>query len=116
LAGLFGQGTGKGISVGEPPETLLQQIDQLIDVEGLSAFSKYLHGKIDERLTSSPLSAAEDRLGLRLSPELANGAQLTVELQLQDLKNDFLNIFFFHEGGLPEDSRCISVLIQYYII
>jgi hypothetical protein len=74
LTGLFGQGTGKGVSVGKPPETPLQQINQLINVEGFTAFSKYLNGKIDERLTPSSLSARQDRLGLRLCPELANGA------------------------------------------
>jgi hypothetical protein len=115
LAGFLGQRTGKGISVGETPETLLKQMNELIDVQGFAAFSKYLHGKINERLTSSSLSAREDRFGLRLSPELPNSTQLIVELQLQDLENDFLNIFFFHEEALPGDSGCISVLSQYYI-
>jgi hypothetical protein len=81
LAGFLGQRTGKGISVGETPETLLKEMNELVDVQGFAAFSKYLHGKVNERLTSSSLSAWQDRFGLRLSPELPNSTQLTVELE-----------------------------------
>ena len=80
LACFFCQRTGKGISVGETPKTLLKGLNEVVYVQGFPAFSKYLHGKVNERLTSFSLSAWEDGFGLRLSPELSDGTQLTIEL------------------------------------
>ncbi len=75
---LFCQGTGEGISVGEPPEALLEKLEEIVDVEGLPFISQYLNGQIDERLTSLSVPAGNDGLRFRFSLELANGAQLVV--------------------------------------
>jgi hypothetical protein len=74
------QRTGKGVTVAESAETLLEKLNEFIDVKGLTFFSQYLNGQIDERLTSSPLVSYEDRLGLGLSLELPDSTQLIVEL------------------------------------
>jgi hypothetical protein len=55
-------------------------LNEFIDVKGLTFFSQYLNGKVNERLTSSPLAAYQERLGLGLSLELPDSTQLIVEL------------------------------------
>jgi hypothetical protein len=96
LACFLGQRTGKGVSVAEPPEAFLELLNEFIDMKGPAFFSQYLNGEVNERLTSSPLAAYEDGVGLGLSLELPNSAQLIVELELKDLKQNFFDILFSH--------------------
>jgi hypothetical protein len=99
---LLGQGTGKGIPVGETPETLLEQLNKLIDVEGLAYFSQYLNRQINKGLTPFSLFAWEDGFDLGPSLELADSTQLAIKLKLKDLQKDFLNIVFVHGMVLPK--------------
>jgi hypothetical protein len=111
---LLGQGTGKGVAVGEAPEALLEQLEQLIDVEGFPFFSQYLDREVNKRLTSFPLSACQDRFDFRLSLELPNRPQLVIKLKLKDLQKDFLDILFVHERILPTGQEMRTTLARYY--
>jgi hypothetical protein len=77
---LFCQGAGKGVPVGEPTEAFLQQLDKIIDVEGLAFFSQYLNGQIDQRLTSSPTPGCKGRLCFGLPSQLPDSTQLIFKL------------------------------------
>ena len=74
LTCLFCQSTGKCVPVGETSEALLEQLDKIIDMEGLALFSQYLKRQIDKGLTSSPAPGCKDRLGFFLSSQLPDRA------------------------------------------
>jgi hypothetical protein len=74
LARFLGQRTGKGVSVAESPEALLELLNEFIDVKGFPYFSQYLNGKVNERLTFSAPAVYEEGFGIGLTLELSDSA------------------------------------------
>jgi len=86
-------------------------LSEFVDMEGLVFFSQYLNSEVNKRLTPSSTPVYGSRLGIRLSPKLADSTQLVIKLKFKDLKKDFLDILFFHGAHLLKEIMNIN---QYY--
>src|SRR5208337_128026 len=77
-------------------------------MEGLVFFSQYLNSEVNKRLTPCSPPANGGGLGIRLSPQLSDSAQLVIKLKFKDLKKDFLEFLFFHGSHLLKEIMNIN--------